>query len=161
MAACTLAQHFQLCHQLLSVVPSGRGGSALHGIRLCSQVACSLVSQTLQLLILSVACKDFWVYRLWLHELRGRLDVAFIRIAGLRTLGSDFEEIRREVARTFFNYNSRLQVVEDSVEETLAAQSAALQSLETRLQRGQLLGLLLCIFFLQTLRLLVEISHQA
>ena len=101
------------------------------------------------------------VYRLWLHELRGRLDVAFIGIAGLRTLGSDFEEIRREVARTFFNYNSRLQVVEDSVEETLAAQSAALQSLETRLQRWQLLGLLLCIFFLQTLRLLAEISHQS
>ena len=47
------------------------------------------------------------------------------------------------------------------MEETLAAQLAALQSLETRLQRGQLLGLLLCIFFLQTLRLLVEISHQA
>ena len=101
------------------------------------------------------------VYRLCLHELRGRLDVAFIRIAGLRSLESDFEEIRREVARTFFNYNSRLQVVEDSVEETLAAQSAALQSLETRLQRGQLLGLLLCIFFLQTLRLLAESSHQA
>ena len=61
MAACTFAQHFQLCHPILSVVPSGRGGSALHGIRLCSQVACSPVSQTLQLLILSIACKDFWL----------------------------------------------------------------------------------------------------
>ena len=96
------------------------------------------------------------VYRLWLHELRGRLDIAFIRIAGLRSQGSDFEEIRSEVARTFFNYNSRLQVVEDTVEETLAAQSASLQSLETRLQRVQFLGLLFCIFFLQTLRLLAE-----
>eukprot|EP00439_Symbiodinium_sp_Y106_P000898 s6644_g1.t1 len=101
------------------------------------------------------------VYRLWLHELRGRLDIAFISIAALRSQGGDFEEIRREVARTFFNYNSRLQVVEDSVEETLAAQSAALQSLETRLRSGQLLGLLFCIFFLQTLRLLAESLHQA
>ena len=33
----------------------------MHGIRLCSQVACSLVSQTLQLLISSIACKDFWL----------------------------------------------------------------------------------------------------
>ena len=101
------------------------------------------------------------MYRLWLHELRGRLDIAFISIAALRSQGGDFEEIRREVARTFFNYNSRLQVVEDSVEETLAAQSAALQSLETRLRSGQLLGLLFCIFFLQTLRLLAESLHQA
>ena len=96
------------------------------------------------------------VYRLWLHELRGRLDIAFIRIAGLRSQGSDFAEIRSEVARTFFNYNSRLQVVEDTVEETLAAQSASLQALETRLQRVQFLGLLFCILFLQTLRLLAE-----
>ena len=133
----------------------------MHGIRLCSQVACSLVSQTAALNLIDRLQRLLAVYRLWLHELRGRLDVAFIRIAGLRSQGSDFEEIRREVARTFFNYNCRLQVVEDSVEETLAAQSAALQSLETRLQRGQLLGLLFCIFFLQTLRLLAESLHQA
>ena len=94
------------------------------------------------------------VHRLWLHELRGRLGIAFSGIAGLRSQRSAFEEIRSEIARTFFNYNSRLQVVAETVAATLAAQSASLQSLETRLQRVQLLGLLFCIFFLQTLRLL-------
>ena len=75
------------------------------------------------------------VHRLWLHELRGRLDIAFSGIAGLRLQRTDFEQIRSGVARTFFNYNSRLQGVADTVAETLAAQSASLQSLETRLQR--------------------------
>ena len=94
------------------------------------------------------------VHRLWLQELRGCLSIAFISIAGLRSQGSAFAEIRSEVARTFFNHDSRLQVPEDTVEETLAAQSASLQPLETRLQRVQFLGLLFCIFVLQTLRLL-------
>ena len=94
------------------------------------------------------------VHRLWLQELRGCLSIAFISIAGLRSQGSAFAEIRSEVARPFFNHDSRLQVPEDTVEETLAAQSASLQPLETRLQRVQFLGLLFCIFFLQTLRLL-------
>ena len=52
---------YQRCHLVLPVVPSGRGGSALHGIRLCSQVACSSVSRPPQLLISSIACIYFWL----------------------------------------------------------------------------------------------------
>ena len=58
-------------------------------------------------------------YRLWLQELRGRLDVAFIQIAGLRGQGPEYQEIRAEVARTVFNFNSRLQGTEDDLEQVL------------------------------------------
>ena len=61
------------------------------------------------------------VHRLWLHEQRGRLGIAFSGIAGLRSQGCAFEAIRSKIARTFFNYNSRLQVVAETVAETLAA----------------------------------------
>ena len=95
------------------------------------------------------------IYRLWLHELRGRLDQAFIAVAGLRSQGRDFQEIRAEVARTIFNFNSRLQAVEDEVESTLESQAAVLGAFELRLQRVQLAVLLLCILILQLLRLLL------
>ena len=44
------------------------------------------------------------VYRLWLHEQRGRLDGAYVQIAGLRAQGPGFREIREEVARTVLNF---------------------------------------------------------
>ena len=102
------------------------------------------------------------VYRLWLHELRGRLDIAFIEISALRIRSSDFEAIRREVARIFFNFNSRLQRVEDTFQASFEDHSALISSVALRLQRTQRLGVAVSILFLQTLRLLWEIfiSHE-
>ena len=79
------------------------------------------------------------MYRLWLHELRGRLDFAFVRIAGLHSqifglsnrivrAEENFEEVRGEVARTILNFNGRLEAVEDSLEEGLARQAGLLSS---------------------------------
>ena len=142
----TALQHtFELC--LSSCRPGGGRASHGSGVVLSGRVqpdspansAVNLLDRLQRLLA---------VYRLWLHELRGRLDIAFIEIAGLRSQGSDFQEIRLEVARTFFNFNSRLQSVEDTVESTLEAQSAVLRSFELRWQRAQLVGSLLGIPFL-------------
>ena len=65
-------------------------------------------------------------YRLWLHEARGRLDSAFIRLASLRSLilnynnrllraEGDFEEVRGEVSRTILNFNGRLEAAENGL----------------------------------------------
>ena len=125
-ASCTTASQHSFKTQLSSCWPGGRAshgsGAVLSG---CMQPdspdssALNLLDRLQRLLA---------VYRLWLHELRGRLDIAFIE--------RDFQEIRLEVARTFFNFNSRLQSVEDTVESTLEAQSSVLRSLELRLQKG-------------------------
>ena len=93
---------------------------------------------------------------LWFHELRGRLAIAFIDIAGIRVRSSDFRDIRSKVARTFFNFNSSLQSVEDSVAAALESQSSDLSSLQARLRGVELLPSLLSILLLQTLRLLAE-----
>ena len=94
-------------------------------------------------------------YRLWLQELRGRLDVAFLQIAGLRAQGPGFQEIREEVARTVLNFNSRLQDTEDDLEQVLERQAIAFRSFELRLQHQYQVLLFLAICFLQLLRLLV------
>ena len=76
------------------------------------------------------------VYRLWLH---GRLDFAFVRMAGLHSqifglsnrivrAEENFEEVRGEVARTILNFNGRLEAVEDSLEEGLTRQAGLLSS---------------------------------
>ena len=81
-----------------------------------------------------------------------RFSTVFIAVARLRSQGRDFQEIRAEVARTIFNFNSRLQAVEDEVE----SKAAVLRAFELRLQRVQLAVLLLCsILLLQLLRLLL------
>ena len=92
-----------------------------------------------------------------LHVMRAyRFSTVFIAVARLRSQGRDFQEIRAEVARTIFNFNSRLQAVEDEVESTLESQAAVLGAFELRLQRVQLAVLLLCsILLLQLLRLLL------
>ena len=92
-------------------------------------------------------------YRLWLQELRGRLDVAFIQIAGLRAQGPGFQEIREEVARTVLNFNSRLQ---DDLEQVLERQTVALRSLEIRLQHFSQVILLLSVLLIQLVRLLLS-----
>ena len=88
-----------------------------------------------------------------LHVMRAyRFSTVFIAVARLRSQGRDFQEIRAEVARTIFNFNSRLQAVEDEVE----SKAAVLRAFELRLQRVQLAVLLLCsILLLQLLRLLL------
>ena len=87
-----------------------------------------------------------------LHVMRAyRFSTVFIAVARLRSQGRDFQEIRAEVARTIFNFNSRLQAVEDEVE----SKAAVLRAFELRLQRVQLAVLLLCILILQLLRLLL------
>ena len=95
-------------------------------------------------------------YRLWLQELRGRLDVAFIQIAGLRAQGPGFHEIREEVARTVLNFNSRLQDTEDDLEQVLERQTVALRSLEIRLQHFSQVILLLSVLLIQLVRLLLS-----
>ena len=95
-------------------------------------------------------------YRLWLQELRGRLDVAFIQIAGLRAQGPGFQEIREEVARTVLNFNSRLQDTEDDLEQVLERQTVALRSLEIRLQHFSQVILLLSVLLIQLVRLLLS-----
>ena len=94
-------------------------------------------------------------YRLWLHELRGRLDVVFIQIAGLRAQGPGFQDIHEEVARTVLNFNSRLRDTEDGLEQVLERQALAFRSLELRLQHQSQVLLFLAICFLQLPRLLV------
>ena len=126
------------------ILPGPRG---FHG--------CMLVGQSATLSLVDRIQRLLAIYRLWLHELRGRLDQAFIAVARLRSQGRDFQEIRAEVARTIFNFNSRLQAVEDEVESTLESQAAVLGAFELRLQRVQLAVLLLCILILQLLRLLL------
>ena len=102
------------------------------------------------------------VYRLWLHELRGRLDSAFVRIAGLHSQIFDlsnrvvraeenFEEVRGEVARTILNFNGRLEAVEDSLEEGLTRQAGLLSSFGAHFHNHFLLT---WIVLLQLLRFL-------
>ncbi|CAE7519209.1 unnamed protein product [Symbiodinium sp. CCMP2592] len=73
-----------------------------------------------------------------LEVARGRLDIAFVQIAGLRSLLLSFgnrlvraegniEEARGEVARTILNFNGRLESVEDSLEEGLENQAGLLR----------------------------------
>ena len=104
-------------------------------------------------------------YRLWLHEARGRLDSAFIRLASLHSLilnynnrllraEGEFEEVRGEVSRTILNFNGRLEVAENNLEEGLEEQAALLQSFGARLQlHHQSLLLLGFILVLQLLRI--------
>lgn len=93
-------------------------------------------------------------YRLWLQELRGRLDVAFIQIAGLRAQGPEYQEIRAEVARTVFNFNSRLQGTEDDLEQVLERQVVALGELERRIRLLEQCLLILGVVIFQLVRLL-------
>ena len=52
------------------------------------------------------------IYRLWIHESRGRLDTAFLEISALRvwlhSFAAELREARSEEFRTFFIFNSRL-----------------------------------------------------
>ena len=104
------------------------------------------------------------VYRLWLHEARGRLDSTFIRLASLHSLilnynnrllraEGDFEEVRGEVSRTILNFNGRLEAAENGLEEGLEEQATLLRSFGARLQlHHQSLLLLGIILVLQILR---------
>ena len=94
------------------------------------------------------------VYRLWLHEQRGRLDGAYVQIAGLRAQGPGFREIREEVARTVLNFNGRLQETEDDLENLAAQHNIALRTFDLRLQRFSQALLALTVLFFQLLRLL-------
>ena len=87
-------------------------------------------------------------YRLWLQELRGRLDVAFIQIAGLRAQGPEYQEIR------VFNFNSRLQGTEDDLEQVLERQAVALGELERRIRLLEQCLLILGVVIFQLVRLL-------
>ena len=104
------------------------------------------------------------IFRLWIHESRGRLDVAFLEISALRvqlhSLAGELREARSEEFRTFFNFNSRLQAVEDSVEETLEHQASVLRGLELR-ARGVSAGAApLLIVLLQVGRFLWDCEHD-
>ena len=103
-------------------------------------------------------------YRLWLHEARGRLDSAFIRLASLHSLILNYNnrllraegdfEVRGEVSRTILNFNGRPEAAENGLEEGLEEQAALLQSFGTRLQlHHQSLLLLGFILVLQLLRI--------
>ena len=78
------------------------------------------------------------ICRLWIHESRGRLDTAFLEISALRvrlrSLAAELREARSEEFRTFFDFNSRLLAVKDTVEETLEQQALVLRGLESRVQ---------------------------
>ena len=105
------------------------------------------------------------IFRLWIHESRGRLDVAFLEISALRvqlhSFAAELQEARSEDFRIYFNFNSRLQAVEDNVEEALESQASALRGLELRI-RGVSAGILLLFIFLLHLgRLLWDCVHDA
>ena len=80
------------------------------------------------------------ISRLWIHESRGRLDAAFLEISALRvrlhSVTADLREARSEEFRTFFNFNSRLQAVEDAVGDTLEQQASVLRDLDSSQGRG-------------------------
>ena len=95
-------------------------------------------------------------YRFWLQELRGRLDVAFIQIAGLRAQGPGFQDIGEEVARTVLNFNSRLQDTEDDLNRSWRGNPlpCGAWSLELRLQHLSQVLLILGVLLVQLVCLL-------
>eukprot|EP00439_Symbiodinium_sp_Y106_P014182 s9328_g2.t1 len=104
------------------------------------------------------------IYRLWIHESRGRLDTAFLEISVLRvrlhSLAAELREARSEEFRTFFNFNSRLLAVEDTVEETLEQQALVLRGLESRVREVSAGAVLLLIALLQIGRLSWDSEHD-
>ena len=104
------------------------------------------------------------ICRLWIHESRGRLDTAFLEISALRvrlhSLAAELREARSEEFRTFFNFNSRLQAVEDTVEETLEQQALVLRGLESRVRGVSAGAALLLIVLLQVGRILWDCEHD-
>ena len=91
------------------------------------------------------------ICRLWIHESRGRLDTAFLEISALRvrlrSLAAELREARSEEFRTFFDFNSRLLAVKDTVEETLEQQALVLRGLESRVKEVSA-GVVLLLFAL-------------
>ena len=104
------------------------------------------------------------ICRLWIHESRGRLDAAFLEISALRvrlhSVTADSREARCEEFRTFFNFNSRLQAVEDAVGDTLEQQASVLRDLESRVRGVSAGAALLLIALLQVGRLLRDCGHD-
>ena len=104
------------------------------------------------------------ICRLWIHESRGRLDAAFLEISALRvrlhSVTADLREARSEEFRTFFNFNSRLQAVEDTVGDTLEQQASVLRDLESRVRGVAAATSLLLIALLQVGRLLWDCTHD-
>eukprot|EP00439_Symbiodinium_sp_Y106_P029515 s7923_g3.t1 len=104
------------------------------------------------------------ICRLWIHESRGRLDAAFLEISALRvrlhSVTADLREARSEEFRTFFNFNSRLQAVEDAVGDTLEQQASVLRDLDSRVRGVAAAVSLLLITLLQVGRLLWDCTHD-
>ena len=104
------------------------------------------------------------ISRLWIHESRGRLDAAFLEISALRvrlhSVTADLREARSEEFRTFFNFNSRLQAVEDAVGDTLEQQASVLRDLDSRVRGVAAAVSLLLITLLQVGRLLWDCTHD-
>ena len=104
------------------------------------------------------------ICRLWIHESRGRLDAAFLEISALRvrlhSVTADLREARSEEFRTFFNFNSRLQAVEDAVGDTLEQQASVLRELDSRVRGVAAAVSLLLITLLQVGRLLWDCTHD-
>ena len=104
------------------------------------------------------------ICRLWIHESRGRLDAAFLEISALRvrlhSVTADLREARSEEFRTFFNFNSRLQAVEDAVGDTLEQQASVLRDLDSRVRGVAAAVSLLLITLLQVGRLLWDCTHE-
>ena len=101
------------------------------------------------------------ILRLWVHESRGRLDVVFLEISAVRVHLRELQEARSEAFRTYFNFNSRLQAVEDDLEEASGLQATALRELELRISRVTAGVLLLFIILLHLGRLLWDCVHDA
>ena len=91
-------------------------------------------------------------YRAWIHSLRGRLDVPFIRIGALFTLRADFEQLRAEQFNTGYNLNVRVQDLEDSTAERLDRQEQALHTLSVSLLWYRQLLACFAVLALQLLR---------
>ena len=104
------------------------------------------------------------IRRLWIHESRGRLDTAFLEISALRvrlrSLSAELREARSEEFRTFFDFNSRLLAVKDTVEETLEQQALVLRGLESRVKEVSAGVVLLLIALLQVGSLLWDCEHD-
>ena len=104
------------------------------------------------------------ICRLWIHESRGRLDAAFLEISALRvrlhSVTADLREARSEEFRTFSNFNSRLQAVEDAVGDTLEQQASVLRDLDSRVRGVAAAVSLLLITLLQVGRLLWDCTHD-